>query len=104
TLYLGKMRTFAVIAPFTARSVDMADPLASAGRIGANYVVTTRVLLSAGRTALAFALMESATGEVLLADMLPIDAQNLETSEAALVEALAASIAQRISGSELLRF
>jgi tetratricopeptide (TPR) repeat protein len=104
TLYLGKMRTFAVIAPFTARAVDMADPLASAGRIDANYVVTTRILSSAGRTVLAFALMESATGEVLLADMLPIDAQNLETSEAALVEALAASIAQRISGSELLRF
>ncbi len=104
TLFLGKFRTFAVIAPFTARSVDLADPMAAAEQIGARYLVTTRVLTSSSRNVLAFALMDSTTGEILLADTLPIESRYLESSAAALVEALASCMKRRISGSELLRF
>ncbi|ODT74772.1 MAG: hypothetical protein ABS76_36215 [Pelagibacterium sp. SCN 64-44] len=92
---MGRMRAFGIVAPFTARQFDEADPLARARQIGIDYVVVTRVL----GDRLAFSLIETYTEAILLADHLPLG-RHLERS----AEELALALAAQMARSEMLHY
>jgi tetratricopeptide (TPR) repeat protein len=97
---LGRLHTFAVFAPHTAR--QLASPAFPGGNpYGADYLVTTRFAPGVGAHRLCVALTRIATHELLLSEELPFARDNLSTSHHHLAAALARRLAQGIERTEL---
>lgn len=103
SMHLGCLRTFAVIAPFTARRLRAEDPLEAAVEVNADYVVQTRLQEGLAGSRLWFALMRADSGEVLLADAVSVAPTALRKSHAQLSEAIAATLARQLAEAELAR-
>jgi DNA-binding SARP family transcriptional activator len=96
---LGRLRTFAVFAPHTARQL-VANPFPSGNPYGADYLVTTRFAPSAGDARLCIALTRVETHEQLLAEELRFIPENLNAHHFHLAAAIGARLASGIERSE----
>lgn len=96
---LGRMRTFAVFAPHTARQL-VANPFPSGNPYGADYIVSTRFAPSAGDARLCVALTRVETHEQLLTEELRFTRENLNAHHFHLAAAIGARVATGIERSE----
>lgn len=101
TTLLGRMRTFAMFAPHTAKRVTAEDPLVAARSIGASYVVSTEVMPRRSENSLSFALIHTASQEILLADRVVLGA---DPADERLAAGIATAISTHISAVEIGRF
>ena len=102
TFTLCKMRTFAVIAPHTARLVGL-DPANAAKTGGLDYVLFTRLLPGNGETdyRLGFSLTRTATQEVLLGDHFRFTLADLAERHADIAKVIVALVSSGIAEHEL---
>ena len=102
TFTLCKMRTFAVIAPHTARLVGL-DPANAAKTGGLDYVLFTRLLPGNGDTdyRLGFSLTRTATQEVLLGDHFRFTLADLADRHADIAKVIVALVSSGIAEQEL---
>ncbi len=96
---LGRLRTFAVFAPHTARQL-VTNPFPSGNPYGADYLVTTRFAPSAGDARLCIALTRVETHEQLLAEELRFTPETLNVHHFHLAAAIGARVATGIERSE----
>lgn len=101
TTLLGRMRTFAMFAPHTARRISTDDPLIAARSVGAAYVVSTEITPRHDEASLAFALIHTASQEILLADHVPMDGAPVDDRMAV---SIATAISSHIAAVEVGRF
>ena len=96
---LGRLRTFAVFAPHTARQV-VAAPFPNANPYGADYVVSTRFAPGAGFSRLRVALTRLETHELLLSEELPFSRDALAAHHYHLAAAIGTRLAEGIERTE----
>lgn len=101
TILLGRMRTFAMFAPHTARRVAPDDPLLAAESVGASYVVSTEVTQGRSGSHLGFCLIHTDSQEILVADHVPIDSEPVDDRFAT---GIATAVSNHISAVEVRRF
>lgn len=105
TFTLCKMRTFAVIAPHTARLVGL-DPANAAKTGGLDYVLFTRLLPGNEDSdyRLGFSLTRTATQEVLLGDHFRFTLAELPRRHADIAQVIVALVSSGIAEAELGMF
>ena len=96
---LGRLRTFAVFAPYTARQI-VAAPFPNANPYGADYVVSTRFAPGPGFNRLRVALTRLETHELLLSEELPFTRDDLAAHHYHLAAALGTRLAEGIERTE----
>ena len=96
---LGRMRTFAVFAPHTARQV-ITSPFPSGNPYGADYVVASRFAPGHGVNRLRLSLTRLETHELLLSEELPFAAGDLAAHHYHLASALGTRLAEGIERTE----
>src|SRR5215217_3262707 len=103
SMLLATQRTFAVIAPYTARRLDVSEPLEAAIDVNADYVVNCQVEVGDLAPRLWFALTRVDGGEILLADAVSLESDFLGRTQTQLAGAIATTVANRISEYERSR-
>lgn len=101
TILLGRMRTFAMFAPYTARRLATDDPLAAARSVAAAYVVSTEITGQQRGLSLGFALVHTASQEILLADHVRLDEA---PADERIAIGIATAISRHIAEVEIGRF
>jgi DNA-binding SARP family transcriptional activator len=96
---LGRLRTFAVFAPHTARLLAN-SPFPSGNPYGADYLVSTRFAPSVSDARLCIALTRLDTHEQLLAEELRFTPENLNAHHFHLAAAIGSRLASGIERSE----
>jgi DNA-binding SARP family transcriptional activator/tetratricopeptide (TPR) repeat protein len=96
---LGRLRTFAVFAPYTARQV-ITSPFPSGNPYGADYVVSTRFAPGPGVNRLRVSLTRFETHELLLTEELPFARGDLAAHHYHLAAALGSRLAEGIERTE----
>ncbi len=96
---LGRLRTFAVFAPYTARQV-VASPFPSGNPYGADYVVSTRFAPGPGVSRLRVSLTRMETHELLLSEELAFAPSDLAAHHYHLAAALGTRLAEGIERTE----
>lgn len=96
---LGRLRTFAVFAPYTARQV-VTSPFPSGNPYGADYVVSTRFAPGHGVNRLRVGLTRIETHELLLSEELPFTRGDLPAHHFHLAAALGTRLAEGIERTE----
>jgi DNA-binding SARP family transcriptional activator/tetratricopeptide (TPR) repeat protein len=96
---LGRLRTFAVFAPYTARQV-ITSPFPSGNPYGADYVVSTRFAPGPGVNRLRVSLTRFETHELLLTEELPFARGDLAAHHYHLAAALGTRLAEGIERTE----
>jgi Flp pilus assembly protein TadD len=96
---LGRLRTFAVFAPHTARQV-VSSPFPKGNPYGADYVVSTRFAPGQGVNRLRVALTRLDTHELLLSEELPFARGDLQAHHYHLAAALGTRLAEGIERTE----
>lgn len=96
---LGRMRTFAVFAPHTARQV-ITSPFPDGNPYGADYLVTSRYAPGPGVNRLRLSLTRLETHELLLSEELPFAANDLAAHHYHLAVALGTRLAEGIERTE----
>jgi DNA-binding SARP family transcriptional activator len=106
TFSLCRLRSFAVIAPHTARQLARSESKLSPQAVGADYVLSTRLLPGhrPGQYRLGLSLTRESTQEVLLGDALPFSQNDLGPRHADLAAAIVERVAALIERSELKAF
>lgn len=94
---LGRLRTFAVFAPYTARQV-ITSPFPSGNPYGADYVVSTRFAPGASRLRVSLTRLE--THELLMSEELPFARGDLAAHHYHLAAALGTRLAEGIERTE----
>lgn len=97
---LGRLRTFAVFAPHTARQL-MLSPFPSGNPYGADYLVKTSFLPATDGHRLRVSLTRLATHEMLLTEDLPFTRDALGEWHYHLASAIGARLAQGIERTEM---
>ncbi|HZY72987.1 MAG TPA: tetratricopeptide repeat protein [Edaphobacter sp.] len=101
---LSRMKTFAVFAPFTARQLAV-TPFPQGNPYGANYLLTTRLLPTAGAAVRLTATLTSVeTHEVLLSEEMRFVANDLGAHRYHLATGLASKVAGGIADKEMRQF
>lgn len=101
TLGLCRMRTFALIAPFTAWQIGSHDAPDVAQRFGINYWVGTHLIDAGGGRRLRVQLVRAATREIIWTEHYPFDAAFLAERYADIAARVAVSVAGAMEGAEL---
>lgn len=96
---LGRLRTFAVFAPYTARQV-ITSPFPSGNPYGADYVVSTRFAPGPGVNRLRVSLTRFETHELLLTEELPFARGDLAAHHYHLAAALGTRLSDGIERTE----
>jgi DNA-binding SARP family transcriptional activator len=105
TVSLCRMRSFAVVAPHTARQLADGDPFSGGLPYQADYVVHTRLTPdTAAELRLGISLTRTATQEVLLGESLRFATRDLPRCHTDLVQVLIARLANRIETAEIRNF
>jgi DNA-binding SARP family transcriptional activator/tetratricopeptide (TPR) repeat protein len=104
SLHLARMRTFAVIAPFTANQLASSNPIEAGRQVDAPYVVSTKLVPGRSRNDLWIALMHSGSGEILLADSVSVAPSELVKSQVQIADGIAQAMAAQVSACEMLRY
>lgn len=97
---LGRLRTFAVFAPHTARQL-VASPFPSGNPYGVDYLVTTRLVPATSENRLRIALTRLETHELLMSEELSFARDDLSGHHHRLAAALGMRLAQGIERTEL---
>jgi Tfp pilus assembly protein PilF/TolB-like protein len=101
---LSRMKTFAVFAPFTARQLAAA-PFPQGNPYGVDYLVTTRLLPTAGAVVrLAATLTSISTHEVLLSEEMRFVPDELGAHHLHLAAGIASGLARGIGDQEIRQF
>lgn len=104
TMLLGRMRTFAMFAPYTARQLFHDDPLTAARAVGAAYVVSTEIMDGGAGQQLGFSLIHTASQAILVADTVALVTEGEGQGDERLATAIAAAVANHIAAVEVRRF
>lgn len=97
---LGRMRTFAVFAPHTARQL-VSSPFPAGNPYGVDYLVTTRLVPSATEHRLRVALSRLETHELLMSEDMSFTREDLSGHHHRLAAGLGMRLAQGIERTEL---
>ena len=105
TVSLCRMRSFAVVAPHTARQLADGDPFSGGLPYQADYVVHTRLTPdTAAGLRLGISLTRTATQEVLLGENMRFATDDLPRRHLDLVQVLIGRLANRVETAEIRSF